>query len=165
MMNRRSLLASTLFAFAEFSSRDWAGSAHAQRELWRHGLSLFGELKYPSGFKRFDYVNPSAPKGGRVRQVALGTFDNFNIALAGVKGALAEGIGRIYDRLFVPALDEPSSTYGLLAESASYPSDYSAAAYRLRPEARWHDGVPVTPEDVIFSFAAVKKYSPQQSAY
>ncbi len=145
--------------------RDWISSAEAQQDNWRHGLSLFGELKYPPGFKQFDYVNPNAPKGGTVRQVALGTFDNFNFVVAGVKGALADGIGSIYDRLFVPALDEASSAYGLLAEAVRYAADYSAAAYRLRQEARWHDGVPVTPDDVIFSFEAVKKYSPQQSAY
>ncbi len=86
-------------------------------------MSLFGDLKYPAGFKRFDYVNPNAPKGGRVRELAIGTFDNFNFVVAGVKGALAGGIGHIYDRLLVPALDEPSSAYGLLAESASYSSD------------------------------------------
>ncbi len=164
-MNRRSLLVSALFAFAGLPLRGRIGSAEAQQDNWRHGLSLFGELKYPPGFQQFDYVNRNAPKVGRVRQIALGTFDNFNFVVAGVKGALADGMGRIYDRLFVPALDEASSAYGLLAESASYASDYSAVRYRLRPEARWHDGVPVTPDDVIFTFESVKKYSPQLSAY
>ncbi len=164
-MNRRSLLVSALFAFAGLPLRGRIGSAEAQQDNWRHGLSLFGELKYPPGFQQFDYVNRNAPKGGRVRHIALGTFDNFNFVVAGVKGALADGMGRIYDRLFVPALDEASSAYGLLAESASYASDYSAVRYRLRPEARWHDGVPVTPDDVIFTFESVKKYSPQLSAY
>ncbi len=98
-MNRRSLLGSTLFALAGLSLRDWARSAHAQQQTWRHGSSLFGDLKYPAGFKRFDYVYPNAPKGGRVRELAIGTFDNFNFVVAGVKGALAGGIGHIYDRL------------------------------------------------------------------
>ena len=83
--------------------------AGAQRARdWRHGLSLFGDLKYPAGFKQFDYVNADAPKGGAVRQIAIGTFDNFNIVVAGVKGALAAGIDCIYDTLLTSALDEVS---------------------------------------------------------
>jgi microcin C transport system substrate-binding protein len=166
-MNRRSLLASPLFAVAarRFPLPYWTTRAQAQQKNWRHGLSLFGDLKYPSDFKQFDYVNANAPKGGMVRQSALGTFDNFNVMVAGVKGSLAAGIDLIYDRLSVPALDEVSSAYGLLAEAVSYPADYSSASYRLRPEAKWHDGVPVTSDDVIFSFEAFRKYSPQQSAY
>ncbi len=164
-MNRRSLLASTLFALAVFPLRNLIGSAQAQQNDWHHGLSLFGELKYPLGFKQFDYVNANAAKGGMVRQVALGTFDNFNFVVAGVKGSLAAGIGNIYDKLFAPALDEAASAYGLLAEAARYAPDFSSATYRLRPQAKWHDGVPVTPDDVIFSFEALKKYSPQQAAY
>ncbi len=66
--------------------------ARAEEQTWRHGLSLFGELKYPAGFKHFDYVNPNAPKGGTVRLGAFGTFDNFNIVVAGVKGTIAAGI-------------------------------------------------------------------------
>ncbi len=63
--------------------------AQAAEPAWRHALSLFGEVKYPAGFKRFDYVNPDAPKGGTVRQIQIGTFDNFNLVVAGVKGSLA----------------------------------------------------------------------------
>ena len=63
-----------------------SAQAGASEPAWRHGLSLFGDLKYPADFKRFDYVNPDAPKGGVARQISLGTFDNFNIAVAGVKG-------------------------------------------------------------------------------
>ena len=85
-------------------------------KTWRHGLSLFGELKYPAGFKHFEYVNPNAPKGGTVRLIAFGTFDNFNLVVAGVKGSLAAGIDLIYDTLMAPALDEVSTEYGLLAE-------------------------------------------------
>ena len=132
---------------------------------WRHALSLFGVIKYPADFKHFDYVNPDAPKGGEVRQIALGTFDNFNLSVAGVKGSLGAGIDQIYDTLLVPAQDEVSTEYGLLAEAVRYPDDYSSVTYRLRAEAKWHDGVPVSPEDVIFSFEAYKKNSPQLSAY
>jgi len=84
--------------------------------------------------------------------------------IAGLKGSLAAGVDLIYETLLVASLDEISSEYGLLAAAVSYPEDYSSASYRLRPEAQWHDGTPVTPEDVIFSFEAFKKYSPQFSA-
>ncbi|MDB5616986.1 MAG: hypothetical protein JWQ24_1224 [Tardiphaga sp.] len=132
---------------------------------WRHGLSLFGDVKYPAGFARFDYVNPEAPKGGVVRQIAIGTFDNFNIAVSGVKGNIAGAVGLIYETLTTASLDEVSTEYGLLAESVSHPADFSSVTYRLRAQAKWHDGKPVTPEDVIFSLEAFKKHHPQYSAY
>jgi microcin C transport system substrate-binding protein len=168
-VNRRTLLVSAGLAFAArrlpLPSFIDAARAQTTEPVWRHGLSLFGKLKYPPGFKQFDYVNAGAPKTGSARQIAIGTFDNFNIAVSGVKGALATGIETIYDTLLTPALDEVSTEYGLLAEAVSYPADFSSASYRLRPQATWHDGRPVTPEDVIFSFTAFKKYSPQFSAY
>ena len=96
-MNRRSLLTSALLALAA-RRLPLPGLDHAARRrrnrgkpTWRHGLSLFGDLKYPAGFKQFDYVNANAPKGGTARQIALGTFDNFNMVVAGVKGTLAAG--------------------------------------------------------------------------
>jgi microcin C transport system substrate-binding protein len=137
----------------------------ANEPAWRHGLSLFGEIKYPAGFKRFDYVNPNAPKGGTVRQLDIGTFDNFNIVVAGFKGSLAEGVTLIYENLTAAALDEVETSYGLLAEAASFPDDRSYVIYRLRSEAHWHDGKPVSPDDVIFSFDALKKNSPMFGAY
>jgi microcin C transport system substrate-binding protein len=138
--------------------------AKVENPDWRHGVSHFGTLKYPSAFKQFDYVNAKAPKGGTARFLALGTFDNFNILVAGVKGALVFGTELIHDTLLVPALDEVSSEYGLLAEAVSYPDDVSSATFRLRAQAKWHDGKPVTPDDVIFSFNAFKKFSPQAAA-
>jgi microcin C transport system substrate-binding protein len=166
-VNRRTLLTTVLVALAArrlpFSL--WIDPAQAQEPSWRHGLSLFGDLKYPPGFAHFDYVNADAPKGGAVREIAIGTYDNFNGVVAGVKGTLAAGIDFIYDTLLVPSLDEVSTEYGLLAEAVKYPDDFSAASYRLRQEAKWHDGKPVTPEDVIFSFEAFKKNSPQFAAY
>jgi len=137
----------------------------AGQKNWRHGLSLFGDLKYPAGFRHFDYVNPRAPKAGVARQIAFGTFDNFNLVVAGVKGSVAAGLDQIYDTLMAPALDEVSTEYGLLADAVSFPEDFSAVTYRLRAEAKWHDGKPVTPDDVIFSLEAFKKHSPQLSAY
>jgi microcin C transport system substrate-binding protein len=143
-------------------------SAHAQsasEPAWRHALSSFGDVKYPADFKHYDYVNPDAPKGGIVRMFELGTFDNFNIVINGVKGALANGVSLIFETLTTRTLDEPLTAYGLLAEAAAYPDDFSYVIYRLRAEARWHDGAPVTPDDVIFSFDALKKNSPMYSAY
>ena len=146
-----------------------AGPASAQsgtgEPVWRHALSLFGDVKYPVDFKRFDYVNPDATKGGVARQILIGTFDNFNLAVAGVKGSLASAVALIYESLMTPSLDEVSTEYGALAESVSHPEDFSSVIYRLRAQAKWHDGKPVTPEDVIFSLEAFKKHHPQYSAY
>ncbi len=122
-------------------------------------------MKYPEGFKNFEYVNPAAPQGGSVRQIAFGTFDNFNTVIAGVKGNLALGTELTNETLTTPALDEVSTEYGLLAEAVSHPDDFSSVTYRLRANARWHDGKPVTPDDVIFSFKAFKENSPQLGAY
>jgi microcin C transport system substrate-binding protein len=169
-MNRRSLLTSTMLLLAarQLPLPTWTSRAEAQEKtaslVWRHGVSPFGDLKYPSGFKQFDYVNANAPKGGAACQIALGPFDNFNMVVAGIKGSLVLGIELVYETLFMPALDEVSSEYGLLAEAMSYPDDFSSVAFRLRAEAKWHDGKPVTPEDVIFSFNAFNKFSPQVAA-
>ena len=100
---------------------------------------------------RFDYVNPHAPKGGRVRQAAFGTFDNFCIVVSGRKGHLAAGLDLIYETLLSPSMDEVSSEYGLLAEAVSHPADFSSVTYRLRREARWHDGQPVIFRTTSFS--------------
>jgi microcin C transport system substrate-binding protein len=166
-VNRRSLLISTLVASTLPTLRrdgllGWTDLAAARdtSPAWRHGASKFGDLKYSSRFANFDYVNANAPKGGVARQVVLGTFDNFNIVVAEAKGTLASGANLIYDTLLVPALDEVSSVYGLLAEAVRYPDDFSSVTFRLRAEAKWQDGTPVTPNDVIFSFNAWKKYSP-----
>ena len=165
-MNRRSLLASALVTLAaqRLPLSAWLSRAQAASPTWRHGVSPFGDLKYPTGFMKFDYVNANAPKGGVARQLALGTYDNFNTVVDGVKGTLAFGIDLNYDTLLTPALDEASSAYGLIAEAVSYPDDVSSASFRLRAQAKWHDGAPVTPDDVIFSFEAFKKFSPQAAA-
>ncbi|ESR25541.1 extracellular solute-binding protein [Lutibaculum baratangense] len=130
---------------------------------WNHGLSLFGELKYGPGFERFDYVNPDAPKAGRFRQGAIGSFDTLNPF--NIKGSPATGLGLTYDTLMATSLDEPSSEYGLVAESVSHPDDYSSVTFRLRPEARFHDGTPVTAEDVVWSLEALKDAHPFYNAY
>ncbi len=133
--------------------------------VWRHALSLFGDVKYPPGFKHFDYVNPDAPKGGVARMISIGTFDNFNIAVAGVKGSIAPAAALIYETLLTRSQDEVVTEYGLLAEAASHPDDFAWVIYRLRTEASWHDGQPVTPDDVIFSLDVLKKYSPMYASY
>jgi microcin C transport system substrate-binding protein len=155
----RTLLPSFLAAFLALSP------LAAQEAPWRHGSVLLDEPKYPADFKHFDYVNPNAPKGGLVRLGAQGTFDSFNIVVAGVKGSPEQGLGLVYEALTTSALDEPNSSYGLLAEAFSYPEDYSTVTFRLRPEARWHDGQPVTADDVIFSFEALKANSPTYAFY
>jgi microcin C transport system substrate-binding protein len=150
-------LAAAFFAFA---------SAQAQTPetgRWRHAISLTGEPKYGPDFKHPDYVNPSAPKGGRVRLGASGTFDSFNPVISGVKGHLAAYLMTIYEPLLWVSLDEPTTEYGLLAEAVAFPDDYSSVSFRLRPEARWHDGRPLTADDVIFSFEAWKRLNPQWS--
>ncbi len=142
-----------------------AAPAAAQNKTWKHGLSLFGDLKYPEGFKNFDYVNAKAPQGGQVREIALGTFDNFNTVVSGVKGSIADGTELLIENLTTSAYDEVSAEYGLLAEAVSFPEDFATVTYRLRANARWHDGKPVTPEDVIFSLNAFKENSPSYGAY
>jgi microcin C transport system substrate-binding protein len=159
-------VAPTLGAATGLSAASPAQAQTATSELvWRPGLSLFGDLKYSTGFKRFDYVNPDAPRGGLVRQSVSGSFDNFNIVINGLKGAIALGVGLIHETLMTDSNDEASSMYGLLAESAAYPEDRSFAKFRLRADARWHDGKPVTPDDVIFSLDMFKQYSAMQIYY
>ncbi len=120
--------------------------------------------KYKAGFARFDYVNPDAPKGGELRLSENGTFDTFNPILA--KGEEATAVSSlVFDTLLKSAEDEITTSYGLLAEGVSYPNDISSATFRLRGEAKWADGKPVTPEDVIFSFDMVKEHNPLLSNY
>jgi len=129
-----------------------------------HAASIYGDIKYGPGFKHFDYVNPDAPKGGMVRLASIGTFDSLNPFI--LKGIPAAGMGLVFDTLTVQSDDEPFTEYGLLAETIEIPSDRSWVKYTLRREARWHDGTPVTPEDVIFSFKTlVEKGHPFYRSY
>jgi len=121
----------------------------------QHGLAMHGDLKYPADFQHFDYVNPSAPKGGTLKQAALGTFDSLNPFI--IKGVSASGIGLIYDTLMESSADEPFSEYGLLAKTVTQADDNSWVEFELRSQARFHDGKPVTPEDVIFTFNALRE--------
>ena len=137
----------------------WPASAGAAEIYKGHGIAMHGDLKYPPDFKNFEYVNPDAPKGGEVRLSAIGGFDSFNSFI--VKGRDAAGIGLIYDTLMTSSADEPFSMYGLIAESVEMPKDRSWIIFHLNPKARWHDGKPVTVEDVIWTFnTLVEKGAP-----
>ncbi|MDP6345431.1 MAG: ABC transporter substrate-binding protein, partial [Alphaproteobacteria bacterium] len=129
-------------------------AAQAQNSRTSHGLSLFGDLKYPADFTHFDYVNPVAPKGGLVRMEATGTFDTLNPFV--IKGNSATGLGLMYDSLLESARDEASAEYGLLVERAEVAEDLSWVGFDLRSGARWHDGQEVTANDVVFSFDLLK---------
>ena len=131
-----------------------------------HGISTFGDLKYPADFPHFDYVNPDAPQGGTMSFRGTGasqTFDSLNAFI--LKGEPAQGLTLLYDSLLTGSADEPDSAYGLIAESVSYPDDFSSATFKLRPQARFHDGKPITPQDVIFSLGALKEASPRYRIY
>ena len=124
----------------------------------RHGLSTFGDLKYPPDFKHFDYVNPDAPKGGRIVTIgtaALETFDSFNGFI--LKGDPAQGLGLLYDSLMTGAADETGSAYGLIAQSADVAADGLSVTFRMRPEARFADGSPITADDSVFTFGILKE--------
>ncbi|MFN0041824.1 MAG: extracellular solute-binding protein [Alphaproteobacteria bacterium] len=130
----------------------------------RHGIAIHGEPGYPPGFKHFRYVEPNAPKGGIVRYAATGTFDNLNPYI--LKGVPAAGLGEMFDTLLVGSLDEAGAEYGLVAESVETPADRSWVIFNLRPEARFHDGKPITADDVVFSLETLKsKGHPRYRAY
>ena len=119
-----------------------------------HGIALHGQPKYGPDFPHFDYVNPNAPKGGEARFAAIGSFDTFNPF--NIKGQAVTGIGPLFETLLTDSKDEPFSEYGLIAESVDVPEDRSSVTFTLRPQARFHDGSPITPDDVLFSFETLK---------
>ena len=121
--------------------------------IFSHALSSGGTPKYEAGFEQFDYVNPSAPKGGTLRDFSLGNFNSFNPFI--LKGECAAGAELVYDSLMVASGDEDGVYYGLLAEGVEMPEDRSWIIFHLRKEARFHDGTPVTAEDVVFSYNAL----------
>ena len=173
MIARRSFLAGALVLLGlrgSASAQEPAESASkvsAQEApgTWHHALTLLGKPKYGPDFQHFEYANPNAPIGGLVRLGAQGGFDNLNFIVNGLKGDLEGGIIQIYDTLMEDSGDEPFSSYGLLAEGVRIASDGMSVSYRLRANARWHDGKPVTVEDVIWSFDTLKANSPFYAAY
>ncbi len=119
----------------------------------RHGLSIFGDLKYPENFTHFDYVNPDAPKGGRmalIGPVPRDTFDSFNGYI--LRGDPVQGFDLMFDSLMVRANDEPDAVYGLVAKTADVAPDAKSVTFALRPEAKFADGSALTAEDVCDSF-------------
>jgi microcin C transport system substrate-binding protein len=140
------------------------GFTGAARGATTHGVSLFGDLKYGPDFEHFDYVNPDAPKDGTMRRSAIGTFDTLNPFV--IKGTPPSGIGEIFDTLGVRSEDEPSSIYGLVAENIELAPDKLSVLYTLRKEARFHDGTPMTPDDVVWTFEMLRaKGQPHYRSY
>ena len=164
-MKRSSLFAATVaVALAPLLAPLAAGPLAAQDEqVWHHATSLVGTPKYAEGFPHFDYVNPDAPKGGRVRFSDVGSFDSLNFVPP--RGSTPLGLGLIYDSLMTSSDDEISTQYGLLAEAMTFPDDFSSVTYRLREGAMWHDGMPVTAEDVVWSFDTLVEHNPPQAFY
>jgi len=138
-------------------------AAQAQTKVWHHAFSVRSVPKYAANAPHFDYVNPKAPKGGVLRMFDIGAFDSLNVALT--RGVIADDITMIHARLMTPALDEVDTNYGYVAEAIAWADDYSSVSFRLRKEAIFHDGKPITPEDVIFSFEAFKKHSIALAGY
>lgn len=124
----------------------------------RHGLSAFGDLKYPPDFKNFEYVNPDAPKGGRLAMIGTAgriTFDSFNAFI--LKGDAAQGLEFLFDSLMTRGYDEPDAVYALAAKSAEVAADGLSVKFVLNPDAKFADGSPVTAADVAFSFETLKE--------
>jgi microcin C transport system substrate-binding protein len=118
------------------------------------GISLYGDFKYPAGFTHFDYVNPDAPKGGTMRLSSIGTYDTLNPFV--IKGVPAAGVGQLFDSLMTRSEDEPATDYPLVAESADLADDRMSVLYTLNMAAKFHDGSPITPADVVWSFETLR---------
>lgn len=133
-----------------------AGSVLAQDATPRHGISVFGDLKYADGFAHFDYVNPAAPKGGAIKVPGLDTFETVHpFILKGRKEILAEAV--LFDTLMARSFDEPDSYYGLVAKTVEQPADRTWVAFNIDPRAKFHDGSAITADDIVFTFNALKK--------
>ncbi|TNE27372.1 MAG: ABC transporter substrate-binding protein [Alphaproteobacteria bacterium] len=121
-----------------------------------HALAMHGAPKYPADFKHFDYANPDAPQGGVLNRAIIGHFDNLNNLI--IKGSAASYLELTQDKLMTRVWDEPFTLYGLVAETIQIPEDRSFIIFHLNPQARFHDGTPMTAEDVIFSYDSYRKY-------
>jgi microcin C transport system substrate-binding protein len=142
------------------ANRTLADDPPCTNPQYKHGISYLLPLKYAEGFTHFDYTNPDAPKTGEMRVPIMGTFDNYNGVIE--KGRLAAGYeiqgGLVYDRLLEPAIDEPVSYYGRLAEGVAVGPETAWVAFKLRTDATWHDGRPITVEDVLYTYQAFKEH-------
>jgi len=123
----------------------------------KSGIALHGDPKYGPDFQHFDYVNPDAPKGGELHMEGIGTFSTLNpYTLLGHGSDGAAGAGLVFETLMAGTADEPESQYGWVAESITVAPDKKWVSFKLRPQAKFHDGSPITPEDVIFSFETLR---------
>jgi len=127
-----------------------AVAARAETVITAHGISTFGDLKYPADFQHLDYVNADAPKGGEIAEWAFGGFDSMNPY--SIKGRAAALSSAPYESILVGTADEIGASYCLLCQTLEYPEDRSWVVFNLRPEARFSDGSPLTAEDVVFSY-------------
>src|SRR5688572_19258773 len=128
----------------------WSWAQSEAKTVISHGVAIHGLPETPADVKHLAYVNPDAPKGGTIKLAGRGTFDSLNPFI--LKGTAAGAVGLVYETLLGSNADEASTGYGLLAETIEVPADRSWAIFKLRAEARWHDGKPVTADDVVFSF-------------
>ncbi len=131
---------------------------------YQHGYAFLSQPVQPADYAHFAYVNPDAPKGGTIRIAGMGNWDNFNNVT--VRGRLPIGVSfwdsqrnYVQDSLMYGALDEPATQYGLIAEGIAVGENYAWVAFKLREQARWHDGTPITPEDVVFSFDIYRNHA------
>lgn len=162
------LLSTTLRHTALAASFLALGQLAAAAQEWRTTSSLMAGSKYGENFQRYDYVNPDAPKGGTLNIATTGSFDSFNPHI--VRGTAAAGLtpylaNLLYDSLMDRGQDEDGVSHAMIADAFKFPDDYSSATYRLDPRARWHDGKPITVDDVIWSFKVLKEISPNYTSY
>ena len=131
---------------------------------YSHGIAMHGDLKYKEGFKKFDYADANAFKGGQIKLSSIGTFDNLNPYI--LKGVAAWQTTYLFETLMKSSFDEPFSQYGLIAEGIQVPKDRSWVKFKIRKEARFSDGSKIKPEDVIFSFnTLISKGHPAYKSY
>ena len=139
------------------------GRAQPVVDTERHGISSFGDLKYPTDFPYFDYVNPQAPKGGVFSQIGPGTIYNQNTLTFNslnsyiLRGDAAQGMELTFASLMARSGDEPDAMYGFAARAVRISADGLTYRFAIRPEARFHDGSPLTAHDVAFSLAVLKE--------
>ena len=149
-----------LFTFLIFTQ----GKTEEAESLPTHAISMFGQIKYKKDFKNFEYANPNAPKIGTARLAAQGTYDSLNPFI--LKGLPAAGIGLIYDSLLTSSLDEPFTEYSEIASAVLLAKDNSWVEFTINPKAVWHDGMPITPEDIIWTFnTLISKGHPWYKSY
>ncbi|SHI56516.1 microcin C transport system substrate-binding protein [Roseomonas rosea] len=153
-MRRRTLLASSLAAGLPALPALAQGTSPGPRRV--HALSLLGQPALPADFTHFPWVNPHAPKGGEITLYALGSFDSFNPFI--LRGTAAVGSGILYDTLLKESSDEPSAEYGHLAGVVEIPTDKRGVSFELRETARWHDGRPITADDVVWTFDTLRQH-------